>query len=181
MSKGKVKVAVWYMILWLIFSYAVYEYFSGWRPYAGYSALPLTIVVSLATLFVTGIPLFYSLKSYEVRFYGMFAFMFVTVLMGTFLGLSAYVTVTNKTNIQTFINNLNNEGFNAQYVPYYFAPQGNVQYPDYGTLLNIAKSNNVTAVYVHGGAPLSFIFFVPSRIEIEVTANNVNYVYVAAN
>jgi len=166
-SKGKIVLGVWYLVLWGICSYALFEWFYPHTDYMAMPQIPLTVEASLMLFLATGLPLLLYLRKHEPKAKATSIFLVATILLSVFIGLNASVSVVTKARIQWYMDDLQNQGFNVNYQPSYPYGQWHAdQVYSYSNLTSIARSINCTTIYVDGGTPRNYIFFMPNEIVI---------------
>jgi len=120
--------------------------------------------------------LFLYLRKNEIRLNGKRTLLIITVLFASFLIFSATVSTINKSRVQWYIEDLKNQGFDVVYEPHYpYGHWGPTYVDTYSNLTSTARAINSSIIYVNGGVPSNFVFFVPSRIEIVAATVGVGY------
>jgi hypothetical protein len=87
-SKGKIVLGVWYLVLWGICSYALFEWFYPHTDYMAMPQIPLTVEASLMLFLATGLPLLLYLRKHEPKAKATSIFLVATILLSVFLGLT---------------------------------------------------------------------------------------------
>ena len=83
---------------------------------------------------------------------------------------SAIISAANKSKVQWYVDDLKSQGLNVEYFPSCGGKVYAGQVNSYGEIISIAREFNAT-VWVYGGVPTYFMFFVPSNILLQVSGN----------
>jgi hypothetical protein len=174
--------AVWYLVLWGICTYAIFEYYYPHQTYG----VPQILYVAAAfssflLLAVTGGPLYFYLKRRQLRKIDPFLFtalfLVATVFLASSLAQLASVSAMNKSKAQWYIDDLKKQGFNVEYSSHYPYGHWHVEYvSSYSNFTTIAREINCEKVRVCAGVPSYFLFYVPSEIEL-VAAGKGYYIF----
>ena len=161
----KILFIIWYFIIWSVCTWALYEFFYPHTDYGAPVWGQLVGVCSFGLLLVTGVPVFLYLRKHV---FGVAIMLIVmTLLLTGFLCLNVYASVENKSRVQWYINDLQQQGFNVQYAAQYPYGHWHVnRVNSYADVASTARSINATTIYVYGGAPMSFMFFMSGEVEI---------------
>jgi hypothetical protein len=97
----------------------------------------------------------------------MVIFITATIFLTVYLAPLVSVSAENKARVQWYIDDLESQGFNVEYSPIYPYGHWHVDYVySYSNFTEIAKELDFETIYVHGGVPSFFQFFVPPYIDI---------------
>ena len=97
-------------------------------------------------------------------------FLASTIFLANSLVQPAIISAANKSKVQWYIDDLESQGFNVKYRPSYGGKVFATQVDSYSEIISKAREFNAT-VWVLGGVPTFFMFFVPSYIVIQVSGN----------
>ena len=94
-------------------------------------------------------------------------FVVANLVLLVVLGSCFIISLSNKARVQAYIDDLESQGFNTEYYPYYPYNQGSFsKVYSYENFTALCREFNVSWVGVYGGKPLSFVFFFPSDIRL---------------
>jgi hypothetical protein len=173
---------IWYFILLAVCGWALYEFFYPNIMVSLGSVLLLGAAFAVTLVAAITIVLYQRRRKFSIRTIFAVLIILAAILTGL-LASPAYACVQNKAKTQWYINDLQTQGFNVVYhtrVPYEGAATNHLD--SYSAVASTAGSINATSISVIGGAPLWFVFFVPSGIEITFgTQDSGYYSYYAQN
>jgi hypothetical protein len=159
---------VWFLVLWGVLSWLLYE---AAFPRSSYSpfVLPglLVFVFSVSLLIYIGKELYSFLSPKEFgkkdNLVFLSVFLVATLLFVIFTTPSVIMSFNNKAIVQWYIDDLKSQGFTVDYFAQYPYNRGRVEHPSsYEDFTSLAEELNCTWVGVYGGAPNYFLFFFPS-------------------
>lgn len=167
----------WYVVLWVVCTWTLFEYF---YPQSNYSASLSTILYlvaagfSLLLLATTGIPLFLFVRKREIRekealvFLGVF--FIASVLLVSYLVPLANVSGEYKSRRQWYIDDLERHGFDVEYSPDSCIVKSSEYIGSYSEIIRIAREINSSTIYFHGKVPTYFLFFVEPLVTLHVSS-----------
>jgi hypothetical protein len=137
----------------------------------------LWTAISFSLLVVTGGPLYLYFRKRELHTTGTViltvVFIASTITRAYSLVQPALISAGNKSKVQWYVNDLESQGFNVEYLPSYGGKVFATFVDSYAEIISKAKEFNASTVRVYGGVPTFFMFFVPSYIMIQVSGNGI--------
>jgi hypothetical protein len=172
-NRRKVLFVVWFFALWGIVAYALFERFGYSRNLYGFG--PAFWGLFWVLLVATGGPLYLYFTKRKLRKTGTviltMVFLASTIFLAANLVQPAIVSATNKSKVQWYIDDLKSQGFNVEYQPNFGGKVFAVDVDSYAEVISIAREFNTSTIWVLGGVPTYFMFFVPSNIIIHFSGN----------
>jgi hypothetical protein len=167
---------IWYFVLWGVCTWAIFELFYPHTDYGNPGVMYYFAAgFSLLLLGATGVPMFLYVRKREISRHAIRVLLAATVLLVVVLAPNAYFSAVNKSRAQWYISDLESQGFNVEYSPTYPYGHWSVNYVDsYSELTSVARDINCSTVYVYGGVPTYFVFFV-HHVEIVAAKEGVGY------
>lgn len=166
---------IWYFILLAVCGWALYEFFHP-NIMVNLSSI-LLLGGAFAITLVTAISISLYQRRRKFRILTILAVLIIlTAILTGLLVYPAYASFQNKAKIQWYVNDLQEQGFNVEY--YQRTPYEGVatnRLDAYSAVASTARSINATSIRVIGGAPLWFVFFMPSGIEVAFGTENAGY------
>ena len=174
MTKRSVAFVAWFLVLWLVFNWALYELCFPRSVYAGgsYGSEPFVhlLGMSFGNVLVVGggLALFLYFRNRRIRWNGTLTLMVIlgitTILLSSSMALGAIASVENKAKLQWYIDDLRSQGFEVtNYVRYPYNHGLCHSVYSYSNFTSIARDLNCTYVLVCSGTPSSFMFFFSSN------------------
>jgi hypothetical protein len=138
------------------------------------------VFCSFSLLAVTGGPLFYGFRKRNIQVKQkkalLVVFLVASISLCAIMVPLLHSSAVNKARTQMYITELENQGFNVEYGEHYPYGHWHVEYVDsFSSLIKIAKDNECETVFVHGGVPSYFLFFVPPYIQIVAAQTGQGY------
>ena len=177
-NRRKVIFVVWFFALWGTVTYALFERFGYARSTYGFGPGLLFLLwttISFSLLVATGGPLYLYFRKRESHTTGIVVltvvFLASTIFLANSLVQPAIVSAVNKSKVQWYVDDLESQGFNVEYLPSYGGKVFAIDVDSYPEAISLAKEFNTSTIWVLGGVPTYFMFFVPSNIIIQFSGN----------
>jgi hypothetical protein len=177
-NRRKVLFVVWFFALWGIVAYALFERFGYPRNLYGFGPAfrgLFWVAITFSLLVATGGPLYLYFTKRKLRKTGTviltMVFLASTIFLAASLVQPAIVSTANKSKVQWYMDDLKSQGFNVEYLPSYGGKVFAIDVDSYPEAISLAKEFNTSTIWVYGGVPTYFMFFVPSNIIIQFSGN----------